>query len=113
MEEKMELIESLLDKVTAYGKTSFELVKLKAIDKTSDAISSFVPVLVIYMFVGAFMFFLNLGIALWLGELLGNTFYGFFAVAAFYGILGLFIRVFMYKWLKRKIQDSTIKMMLK
>jgi len=44
MESNAKLIEALLEKVSDYGVTSFELVKLKALDKTSDAVSSLIPI---------------------------------------------------------------------
>jgi len=59
------------------------------------------------------MLFVNLGLALWLGEILGKTFYGFLVVAAFYGIIGMIIHFFMHKWLKKLVSDYIIKHMLK
>ena len=43
MEDNKKLFESLIDRATDYGRTSFELVKLKAVDKASDVVSSVVP----------------------------------------------------------------------
>ena len=60
-----------------------------------------------------FLFFLNFGIAYYLGVILENTFYGFFIVAVFYGVVALVIRLFMYKWIKKKISDYIIKLTLK
>ena len=34
MEDNAKLIESILERTAEYGKTTFELVKLKALDKT-------------------------------------------------------------------------------
>jgi hypothetical protein len=45
LEENANLLESLLEKTADYGKTSFELLKLKALDKSSDIISTIIPVL--------------------------------------------------------------------
>jgi hypothetical protein len=59
------------------------------------------------------MLFLNLGVALWLGDLLGKLFYGFFVVSGFYVIAGIVIYFFMHKWLKRIVSDYFIKHMLK
>jgi len=97
MEDNTKLIESLLERTAEYGKASFELVKLKALDKTSDAVSSLIPHSVVVVLVAVFMLFLNLGLAFWLGEILGRTFYGFFVVAAFYGIAGFVLHFFMHK----------------
>jgi len=37
------LLELLLERATDYGKTSLELVKLKTIDKTTEIVSSLIP----------------------------------------------------------------------
>jgi hypothetical protein len=113
MEDNTKLIESLLERTAEYGKASFELVKLKALDKTSDAVSSLIPLSVVLVLVTVFMLFLNLGLAFWLGEILGKTFYGFFVVAAFYGIAGIVIHFFMHDWLKKTIGNYFIKHVLK
>jgi hypothetical protein len=113
MEDNTGLLELLLEKATDYGKTSVELVKLKTIDKASDVVSSMVPHSVVFVLLASFMLFLNLGLALWLGDILGKTFYGFFAVAAFYVVAGLVIHFFMHKWIKRLVGNYFIKTVLK
>ena len=74
MEDKGKLLESLLDSAKEYGITTFELVKLKALDKTTDVVSSFVPSAVFIVLIALFFLFLSLGLALWLGDLLGKTY---------------------------------------
>ena len=113
MEDNGKLIESLLERATEYGKTSFELAKLKALDKASDIVSSFVPHSVFIVFILLFMLFFSVGLALWLGEILGNLSFGFFVVAAFYGITGIFFHFFLHKWFKRLVCNSFIKQVLK
>ena len=113
MEDNTNLFESLLERVTDYSKTSYELVKLRAVDKTSDVVSSFIPHSIVFVLIASFILFLNLGLALWLGDILGKIFYGFFVVAAFYVLSGIVIHFLMHKWLKRLIGDYFIKHMLK
>jgi hypothetical protein len=113
MEDNSKLIESLLERATEYGKSSFELVKLKALDKTSDVVSSIVPHSVVIAVIGSFLLFLNLGLAFWFGEILGKTWMGFFVIAAFYGIIAIVLHFFMHKWLKKVICNYIIKQMLK
>jgi fatty acid desaturase len=113
MEDNTSLIESLLERTAEYGKTSFELAKLKAVDKASDVVSSFIPNAIVVLFILSFMLFVSLGLSLWLGEILGNTYFGFFVVAAFYGITGIFIHLFMHKWIKRCVSNNFIKLVLK
>lgn len=113
MEENGKLLESLLEKASEYGKTSLELAKLKALDKTTDVVSSLIPHSVVILLLASFMLFLNLGLALWLGDILGKAFYGFFVVAAFYFLAGIFIHFFMHNWIKKLVGNSFIKHILK
>ncbi len=113
MEDNTKLLESLLEKATDFGKTSFELVKLKTLDKSTDIVSSLVPNSIVFVLIVTFMLFLNLGLALWLGDILGKIFYGFFVVAAFYIFAGIVIHFFMHKWIKKLVGNYFIKLMLK
>jgi hypothetical protein len=113
MEDNAKLIESLLERAVEYGKTSYELVKLKTLDKTSEVVSSFIPHSFVFVLIVSFMLFFNLGLAFWLGEMLGKTYYGFFVVAAFYCVIVIVLHFFMHKWLKKIICDYIIKKVLK
>lgn len=112
MEDNKLLLESLVDRATEYGKTSFELVKLKAVDKTSDVVSSTIPQAIVLIMLASFVIFLNLGLAFLFGELIGKLFYGFFIVSAFYVLAGVIIHLFMKKPLKRNIRNFVIKKLL-
>ena len=113
MEDNTKLIESLLDRATEYGKTSFEIVKLKTIDKTVDVVSSFIPRVFVFAFLVSFLLFANFGLALWLCEILGKIYFGFFVVAAFYAFVALILRVFLHKWMKKIAFNQIIKLILK
>jgi hypothetical protein len=113
MEDNFKSLESLLNSATDYGKTSYELLKLKALDKTSDIVSSVVPHSLVLIILSSFMLFLNLGIAFWLGEMLGKIFYGFLILAGFYLLIGVIIYFLMYNWLKKIVCNYVIKQMLK
>jgi len=113
MENKPSLLESLFERAEEYGKTSLELIKLKALDKTSDLASSFVSRLTVTFSLTAFLVMVSLGVAIWLGEILGKPWYGFFIVSAFYGILAFILYFFMHKWLKRIVSNLIIKQLLK
>jgi hypothetical protein len=113
MEDNTKSIESLFEKATEYGKVSYELVKLKTLDKTSDVASSLIPHSVVFVLIASFLLFLNLGLSYWLGEILGKIYFGFFVVAAFYGIIGIVLHFFMHKRLKRIVGNYIIKQALK
>ncbi len=105
-------IEMLFGKAEDYGKTTVELFKLKAIDKTSDIISSLAVKLVIIIVIALFSLSINIGVALWIGELLGKSYYGFFIVAGFYAIAVSVIYAFRIQCIKSPIRDAIINQML-
>lgn len=113
MENRNNLIEALMEKVADYGETTLELAKLKTIEKTSDIASSIFPRAIVTLVFISFMLFLSLGMALWLGEILHRLFYGFFVVAAFYGVVTIVVHLFFRKWLKSIFGDYIVKKMFK
>jgi len=113
MEDNAKLLEALLEKAADYSKTSFELIKLKALDKSSDLVSTVIPRTVAIVLFSSFMLFLNLGLSFWLGDILGRIYYGFFVVAAFYAVLGIIINFFFHKKFKEIVSNYFIRKMLK
>jgi hypothetical protein len=113
MEENSNLFETLLERASEYGKTSIDLARLKALDKTTEIVSSVIPLSVVILLVVTSLLFLNLGLAFWLGEVLGKTYYGFLIVAAFYIVAGILIHFFLRKWVKRLVGDYFIKRIIK
>lgn len=113
MKENSKLIDSLLEKATDYGKTSLELLKLQAVDKTSDSVSSIVPIAIVVIILSFFLLFVNLGIAFWLGEILGKIYLGFLIISAFYALVCLILYFFMRDWIKQTVYDFVIRQLLK
>jgi membrane protein implicated in regulation of membrane protease activity len=109
MEDKAKLIENLVEKVSLCGKSAYELAKLKILDKSLNVFSSLVIHIVVLFLVIFFMIFISLGSALWLGEILGNSFYGFFLVGAVYFILAIVLHFLFRKWFKRLVSNYIIK----
>lgn len=112
MEDNVKLIEALLEKALDYGKTTYELEKLKALDKSSDVASSLIPHTVVFVLIAIFLLCINIGLALWFGEILGRIFYGFFVVGAFYAVISVVIRFLLLNWLKKIIRNYIIKQAL-
>jgi hypothetical protein len=108
MEVKESSFKSLLDSTEDYVKTSYELFKLKTIDKASDKVSVIVSrIAVLFVFV-LFILMASVGVGLWLGSILGSTWTGFFIVAGFYALIGI-ILYFMHNALKKAVANSIIK----
>lgn len=112
MEEKINFIEPLIQRAEEYGKTTYQLIRLKAIDKTTDVVSTFISKGIILYTLSMFIIIANIGAALWLGELLGKIYYGFLCVAGFYGIVGIMLCLFMYKSIKERVSNSIITQLL-
>lgn len=112
MEQQENLIESLIEKGEQYGKTTLELIKLKALDKSADVTSTLASWIIVIVLIVLFFFILNIGIALWIGELLGKEYLGFFVVAGFYGLLALVFGIFREKLVKKPVNNSIISQVL-
>lgn len=113
IEERKELVEDLFEKAEEYLKTNLELYKLKATDKVSEIVSSLVSGLAMIL-IGFFFFLLiNIGIAIWLGKLMGETHYGFMVLAGFYGLVTLALFLFRKSLIKTPVSNSIISQMLK
>lgn len=106
-------IETLLEKAEDCGKTTLELMKLKAINSSADVISSFAIKITLITIIALFIFIVNIGVALWIGDLLGKSYYGFFVVAAFYGLLAILFRSYLHRWVKVPVSNFIIEQMLK
>ena len=107
------VIESLIENITGYIDTKVELMKLKAISKSSEVVSSIVSVLVISVFLLFAISILNIGLSIWIGTLLGEVAYGFFAVGGFYLLVAVLLIIFKSKWLKAPVANIIIKSVLK
>lgn len=112
-EDFVNSFESLLESAAGYGKTSYDLARLKSIDKTSVVVSSLITHAIVFLILMSFLLFLNLGVAYYLGEMYGNVFFGFFVVGLFYGFIGLVVHFFFHDSIKKKISNYIIKQALK
>ena len=108
MESTFNRMEPLFEKIEDYGKTSFKLYKLKTISKTAEVVSTFVSRGAVVIVVSMFLVFASIGLALWLGDLFGKPYLGFFCVATFYMVLGVVLFYMLHKFIKRKVSNSII-----
>ena len=108
METPASIIETLFEKAEAYSKTSFELGKLKSVETTSSVVTYLVSRLSVVIMISLFALILNIGIAIWLGKLLGEYYYGFFIVAGFYCVAGIVFHLFLHRWIKKPLGDLII-----
>lgn len=113
MKDKVILIEMLVDKIEQYGKTSVELYKLKAIDKSTDVFASLASRIVIVIIIALFFLLFTIGIALYLGHILGKLYYGFFVVAGFYALVAIVLFIIRKPYLEKTFNDYIINQIFK
>ena len=105
METVRGLTETLIEQVGDYSKTTLELTKLKTLNTSSHVITSLISRLSVIIMISLFALILNIGIAFYIGEILGKSYYGFFIVSAFYLVAALILHFFLAKWIKKPISD--------
>ncbi len=112
MSIRIDLIESLFERVEVYGKTTYELSKLKLLKTATVVVPSLITKIIVILMILMFTVFFTIGIALYLGELLGKLYYGLFIIAAFYLIVGIVFHFFLHNWIKKPISNLIIKQAL-
>ena len=106
-------IETLYQKAKEYTETSIELLRLNAIDKTADVVSSLFARLALIMLVAMFTLFINIALSIFIGKLLNEMYLGFLIVSGFYLILAVVVFYFNDKLLKIPITNLVIAKLLK
>ncbi|MFH6992433.1 hypothetical protein [Flavobacterium sp. FlaQc-48] len=104
---------NLYEKAENYTKTSLELLKLKTVSAVADVLSTLTSRIAVGAVVAFFTLFLNIGISLWLGKLLGEYYYGFFIVALFYLVVAVVMHSLQHKIIKTPIGNMIISSILK
>ncbi len=102
-------LESLFESTSNYVETRVELAKLKTVKKSSDVFSTLATKFIIGCVGFIFLMLLNIALGLWLGELLGKTYYAFFLLAFTYFIIGLILYISRDKWIKSPLANTIIK----
>ena len=73
MENNTSTIETLFEKAENYTRTTVELMKLEAVDKAADVVSSMLSRAAVSIVFVMFAFLANVGLSFWIGDLLGKV----------------------------------------
>lgn len=113
MENNATTIEMLFERAEDYTRTTVELAKLHTVDKAADVMSSLLSRLAVSIVFAMFALLANIGLSLWIGELVGKLYYGFFIVSSFYLLIAIILYIFKNEWIKTPISNFMIVKMLK
>ncbi|HCV16206.1 MAG TPA: hypothetical protein DF637_07725 [Rikenellaceae bacterium] len=105
--------EILLERSEDYIRTSIKLFKLNTINKILNVVSAIISKAVVILFLFMFLLIASIGASILLGEILGELWYGFTIVAAFYGIIAIVIALFLNKWFKQMVNNFILKQIVK
>lgn len=113
METPSSIFETLFEKIQALGLTTYELSKLKALYTISNVTTSVVSRVIVFLVITMFALLFSIGLALFLGEVLGKHYYGFLIVAAFYLLAGIILHFYLHRWIKKPLSDMIVYQALK
>jgi hypothetical protein len=113
MEEQQNDIDILLSDAGDYLETRTTLWKLKAIESLSDVSGELVSGLAMIGIASLVVLIFSTGMALLIGHWLGQSFYGFFIMGGFYGIIALVFYARRGQWLKEPFSNMLIRKILK
>ena len=106
-------LESLFEKAEDYSKTTLEVIRLKAISKTAEVLSTLVAQMALLVAIALASLTINIGLALWVGKLLHKAYFGFFIVGGFYSIVAVLLYFFKNSWIKIPVNKGIISMLFK
>lgn len=110
MKASENLFTPLFEKTEQYCRTSFELIKLKSLNKSSDVLSTLISKTCLIIFFLMFLMTLSIAFALWASEFLGKIYYGFFVIALFYALAAILIFL-IHPVIKSRLKNAIIKQM--
>ena len=106
-------IDGLFEKAGDYLEDRVELLKLQAVNSSSELVSSISSKLIMAGFLIFFIVLLNVGLSLLIGDALGKLYYGFFIMAGFYLLIAIILIAFGDKWLKEPIGNFIVRQLIK
>jgi hypothetical protein len=106
------ILEKMIEQGQSYSSTSIQLAKLKSLEKATQLSTALISGVSVLILLALFAIVLTIGIALWLGELLGHIYYGFFTVALAYLVLGIVFHFLLYSWIKKPVSNLLINQIL-
>ena len=112
MQEEINSVEKLTENLKGYVNTRYEIITLQVTQQTANIGSKSVAIILIGLFIGMFLLFVNVALAFYISSLLQNNYAGFFIVAGFYLVLALIILLFRKKLIIIPIRNVIIKQFL-
>ena len=102
----------IFTQLQAYIETRLRLAQFRVLDQLTKIIGQLI-LLFILLVVGLIVVFLcNVALAIWIGQLLGQFYWGIFAVASIDILFGLLLYLFRQMLIIRPLRNSWTRMLL-
>ena len=111
--EDQSKIQQIYQHVEQYVATTAELYKLKAFQKVAKVATSVITSVLMAFFGILFLLFVSIGLAVYLGEVMGRMHYGFMIVAGIYLLLAIIIYALSARVLKDKFNTMIVRQIFK
>jgi Zn-dependent protease with chaperone function len=112
MESTFDQLGDLVNKARSIAETKVEIFKLKAAHKVSLTISSIITILAIAFIAIMILLILSIGVAIFIGNRVGDVSFGFFIVGGFYLLVGLILFIFRKNLLSTPLSNLIIDKMI-
>jgi hypothetical protein len=113
MKPKPEDTIPLMDDVEQFVKTNVELYTLRGTGIATRVVSSLLSSLVVWALVFIVLFMLGMGLALYIGHLMGNMYSGFLLMAAAFALVTIFVYFKRYTMIRKPLMNGLITQILK
>ena len=108
MENSVEIFDELIEKIKKYFSSKTNLLKIEFADLISKIISRFIAWMVVCFFLIFSIVFSCIGLAMIIGDFLGEPFMGFLIVGFLFWLSGILI----WKFRKEKIRKHILNQLL-
>jgi len=113
MNSVIDNIEQIASAATSVAETKFELLKLKAADKVSVAVSAVAMIFVVVLLGSIALIVLSFGLAFFIGNRLGDVSYGFFIIGGVFALAGFLFYANRKKWVQEPLTSILIDKLIK
>lgn len=103
----------MLKKLENYISSRILLLKIEGTEKLSETLAVIFKQIILLMFLGSFVIFLSLALALWLGYIFDSLIIGFLLLAGIHLFILLVMYIFRKPLLEKGIKDQIVRTVFK
>ena len=109
MENSATSMDTLVERIEKYGKTTIELYQCHTAYESAALFSYLAVKAVMILIVSVVALLFTIAVALWIGDVLEKTAYGFLIMGMFYIVIGSVVYIFRKPLIKNKVSNHTIR----